>query len=425
MIRANRLVAAVLTVVGPTAGCADVLGYDDLVFDDEAYEQAQSDEHDAFAGSGGRASAAGSGGAGGRASAASFGGSGGSTGGVGGTGGTSGGSGGDGGSTGGSAGAVVTAGTAGATPTPTGGAAGVSGAPSEAGTGASPGIAGETGTAGAAGALCVPSVPGPVCVNDDLYEDDGCSVRTLVTNCICGCSRNACNPETTPATYCLSDDVYSRDSCGEETLSADCGTSGYEGAAYCSAGHVYRDYVERGCNDSTDACYEEQTSERQQTCDCGCDAAACSPCCDATDYWDPAVDTDTDSQGEESDGTPVDTGIRIEVRQDGSGLETRVCRTTGTFSSTSIYLSLRDAATDGSVGVSGLFSETQGVQCSGWMALGNSTGYSEDDQFGGIWYVVSPGSSASGWSEGCSADTAATGSCWSGISVTLTRTCLP
>ncbi|MDI1428219.1 hypothetical protein [Polyangium sorediatum] len=146
--------------------------------------------------------------------------------------------------------------------------------------------------------------------------------------------------------------------------------------------------------------------------------------CTTTTYWTPTPASETDYSGTQYNGS-ISTGIRVEVRQSGTGLEARVCKSSGSFSN-DIAFSIYDGATSSSVGTYVWNLSTNGKTCSSWVFLSNSNAYSPGQQFGGIWQVVSPASSASGWSfpySGCSVSGSPGGTCWNGVSITMNRTC--
>lgn len=157
-----------------------------------------------------------------------------------------------------------------------------------------------------------------------------------------------------------------------------------------------------------------------------CQNGSCAASCGATTYWSPSLDSDTDSTGLQANQT-INTGITVEVREAGAGLEARVCKVGGTFNS-NIAFSVYDAVTNSTSGVAVSNLATAGLSCSSWVGLQNDTGYTQGQQFGGVWQVVSPATSASEWGwpyNGCSVSGSPGGTCWNGVNITLTRTCKP
>jgi hypothetical protein len=157
-----------------------------------------------------------------------------------------------------------------------------------------------------------------------------------------------------------------------------------------------------------------------------CTGGVCSaPPCGAGSYWTPTLVSDTDSVGTQYNGS-LNIPITVEVREGGTGLDARVCKYGGTFSS-DIAFSIYDGATNSSAGVSVTNLAAAGQVCSSWVALQNDHGYSQGQQFGGIWQVVSPASSANEWGfpfASCAVNGSPGGTCWNGFNLTMTRTCM-
>lgn len=150
--------------------------------------------------------------------------------------------------------------------------------------------------------------------------------------------------------------------------------------------------------------------------------------CGATTFWYPTPVSETDSTGTQANGS-ISTGIRVEVRQStassDTGLQARVCKSSGTFSN-NIAFSIYDGATNSSSGVVVYTLATAGLSCSAWVNLQNDTGYSNGQMFGGIWQVVSPATSAAGWGfpfGSCGVSGSPTGTCWNGVNISMMRTC--
>ena len=155
-------------------------------------------------------------------------------------------------------------------------------------------------------------------------------------------------------------------------------------------------------------------------------STSCHPICTATNRWNPTSDIETDDWGQQETQS-INVPISVEVRENGLGLEVQVCKVGDTFNNGTIRLELYDGATNSTCGLFSDLNTSSGVGCTAWYNLVNDTGYTEGEQFGGIWKVVSPASSAGDWSgsSGCSLTGGSqTGTCWNGISITLTRTCL-
>jgi hypothetical protein len=153
-----------------------------------------------------------------------------------------------------------------------------------------------------------------------------------------------------------------------------------------------------------------------------CEGGQCVPECDETDYWSPTFDSQTDSTGKQKD-TSINVSIKIEVKQDGKGLQFRICKGSGTFSS-NVYFSITDGASNKAYRTISSLS-TKGKSCSSWYDLYGDTSYTTGQQFGGMWKVISPNTSVSDWNggSGCSPKSNAGGTCWNGVNITMTRTC--
>lgn len=167
---------------------------------------------------------------------------------------------------------------------------------------------------------------------------------------------------------------------------------------------------------------EEDVGEVQQALDTCTDDSQLL--CSASTYWSPSFDDDTDSTGTQYNQT-INTPISVQMREFGTELQARVCKLDGAFLN-DIAFSIYDAATNSGSGVVVANLRTAGLTCSGWLNLNNDTGYLSGQQFGGIWQVVSPATSASGWGfpySSCSVSGTPGGTCWSGINITMTRTC--
>ncbi|MBU1558144.1 M23 family metallopeptidase [Patescibacteria group bacterium] len=275
---------------------------------------------------------------------------------------------------------------------------------------------------------------------------DGCGPNYLWTTC---------PPETAQVSTCPVGYEYI---CGSEVGMVD--DTLYR---YCPGGsYVFYEACAHGCEvlagDQDDYCAEEPTCpdgnglycgesvgltagtlyncytgifSTNQVCAYGCEVMpagendrCASESCTATDYWNPATDTETDSTGQQAAAT-ANVSIRAEVRQSGAGLEVRACKVGSTFEQ-NVYFSVYDAATTTTCGVTVSSWSAVGQECTEWVGLNNDTGYSEGQVFGGIWQLVSPATSAGDWSNStnCSVSGNPTGTCWNGIGLTLTRTCL-
>lgn len=167
--------------------------------------------------------------------------------------------------------------------------------------------------------------------------------------------------------------------------------------------------------DVADAC------DLQEVCVDGQSSCSAAPC-QATAYWDANIPKQTDTTGLQSNQM-INEPVSMEVKEDGSGLQFQVCKQNGSFSN-DVKVSMYDAA-DGSADAFVAQLATKNSMCSAWTPMNSDTNYAEGEQFGGIWNLVSPWSSAADWDDygTCSVNGNPTGTCWSGIDITMTRTC--
>ena len=119
----------------------------------------------------------------------------------------------------------------------------------------------------------------------------------------------------------------------------------------------------------------------------------------------------------------------MEVRQsalDGTKLQFRVCKGSGTFVN-DIWVWIDDGASS-KASYSSAMLTAAGLSCTAWTIFTNNAtyAYTTGQQFGGMWAVVSPYTSSNQWGNSftCTPVTNATGTCWTGASITMTRTCL-
>lgn len=152
---------------------------------------------------------------------------------------------------------------------------------------------------------------------------------------------------------------------------------------------------------------------------------ATAPACGYATAWSPSSSSETDDIGLQASGT-IAVPITVTVRESEDGLIVQVCKDDDVFMN-DIALSIYDGATDGKVGVAATL-RTAGMKCSMWTAIDEAAGhrYAEGQAFGGIWQVVSPAASAGDWnwpSGNCMAQQGKSGTCYSGIKITLRRTC--
>ena len=297
------------------------------------------------------------------------------------------------------------------------------------------------------------------CSSGDLYHFDSCNqIGPLAESCD---DNNPCTQDSCGGAACQHSPVPDGTSCGNDMMcqGGSClGEQGCRGGPCCDAGELRpASYVcvqgideEYGCPWGTDPGEDVGVRTRDRHCSGSgtqCDGAygawsswdvadactsdeVCAPgdatCnlapCQASSYWDPIIPTDTDNSGLQYNQT-INVPLTFEVAESGAGLKFRVCRSSGTFMN-DIKVGLHDGA-DGSAGALVAKLSAAGAMCSSWAEMSNDTNYAFGEQFGGIWNVVSPYSSAGDWDDygGCFVDGTPTGTCWSGINITMTRTC--
>ena len=155
---------------------------------------------------------------------------------------------------------------------------------------------------------------------------------------------------------------------------------------------------------------------------CTFDESGCLSC-SASNYWTPTPVTQTDSTGMQN-GATINEPIRMEVREEGPGLEFRVCKQNGAFMN-DVKISIYDAETNGSVGKLVSMLSTTNQSCSAWTPMNNDNNYADGEKFVGNWNVVSPYNVANHWPESgpCVVNGEPWGTCWSASGITLTRTC--
>ncbi len=184
-------------------------------------------------------------------------------------------------------------------------------------------------------------------------------------------------------TECYSGDVYWYNSCGVRgTISDSCA--------------------------SDEICVEDGSS------------ASCESSCTETDYWSPTSDVDIDYTAQDTGGVEYTLPLSVELVQDGSGLEFRVCKEDDSNFSENIYINMWDLS--GGPAYREIALSTKGYNCSSWVGLLSDTGYAEGDYFYGAYYIVSPSSSASSFKKYCAAN-GSTGLCWYGALDSFDRTC--
>jgi hypothetical protein len=150
-------------------------------------------------------------------------------------------------------------------------------------------------------------------------------------------------------------------------------------------------------------------------------------CPQATEYWSPASVNDIAAHGQQHNRT-IPTQIEVKVRQIGRGLEVSVCkfengRAAKFINNVAFHIS-DSTSRHHNAGVMAPELPTEGKHCSAWIGLFNDTNYAPGEQFSGTWQLISPAASVTDWpSSGCAIVGNPGGTCWSGITPTMTRTC--
>jgi hypothetical protein len=149
----------------------------------------------------------------------------------------------------------------------------------------------------------------------------------------------------------------------------------------------------------------------------------CNSTCPENNYWLPPLDSDIDDTGLQSNQS-IDVSIQMLVNESGNQLEFQVCKIGSDFQE-DVKVAIYDGATNSAVGKLSFDLPTAGEPCSPWIPLEADENYQEGEVFGGVWNLVSPSTSAGEWPTWgpCSVNGNPTGTCWSGIGITLTRTC--
>jgi hypothetical protein len=192
----------------------------------------------------------------------------------------------------------------------------------------------------------------------------------------------------------------------------------------CSAACIPNSVEQQGCSVDGQSGTQERTCTSQGQWGSWC---ACTPSCAATEYWSPVSISGVDNAGlQYLSGSPVtlDVGLEVQIEQKPGTweLRIRVCKLSGTLLNT-VYLRFEEFITnwglamyDGSLAPSGT--------CSAWGEMSYESGFAEGDGLGGDWMIVSPASSSSEWSWTCAKNvTSPSGTCWTGPTGVMTRTC--
>jgi hypothetical protein len=278
--------------------------------------------------------------------------------------------------------------------------------------------------------------PGEECDGGDLggatCQSEGFDHGQLTCTPACTLDTSGCCRDDDHA-QCSGGDVYWYDSCGgvgglkqacsdgetcvdtsptTASCSSTCGDGKVDPGEDCDGG----DLGGKSCQD-----LGHEGGSLACTGQCTFDESACESC-SVSSYWTPTPTTQTDQTGMQSNAT-IDEPIRMEVRENGPGLEFRVCKQNGVFMN-NVKVSIHDF-NDESVGKLVSTLATANKSCSAWTSLNNADGYAEGEQFVGTWNLVSPDYVADDWPDSgpCQVMGDPWGTCWSASGISLTRTC--
>jgi hypothetical protein len=112
--------------------------------------------------------------------------------------------------------------------------------------------------------------------------------------------------------------------------------------------------------------------------------------------------------------------MTVQQQQSGSGLAFVVCKVGSTFNS-NVYVNIHDTSNPNLAYYNGMVTTT-GMGCSQPVPLNASTAYMSGQTVGFKWQLQSP-DYAVGWLAQCGMTDPATGTCWYGSNISLTRTC--
>ncbi|MCA9661425.1 MAG: M23 family metallopeptidase [Myxococcales bacterium] len=262
-------------------------------------------------------------------------------------------------------------------------------------------------------------------------QSEGFDHGTIACTGVCTLDTSACC-HADVAYQCQGGDVYYRDSCGDfGGLKQACGNGEIcvntsqttaECSKTCGNGELDPGEDCDGGDLGGATCLSLGYSGGSLSCtnSCAYNEGACESC-GASTYWTPTPTSQTDNVGQQSNATILEP-ITMEVREDGPGIEFRVCKQNGAFMN-DVKVSIRDS----NGGAQKLVDElaTQGKACSSWTPLSNDNGYSEGEKFVGEWSLVSPSYIADSWPQwaSCAVNGDPGGTCWNGSGLSMTRTC--
>lgn len=154
---------------------------------------------------------------------------------------------------------------------------------------------------------------------------------------------------------------------------------------------------------------------------CASRAGGCGSCCSSSAEWKPTLISTQATSGS------LATTLTVELRDhpgDGSGVDLRVCKVSGTFFNDVAVTFEEWVKYSGTTLLNSPLSSS-GSTCSPWSPLSGTDAWQEGQSLGGEVRVVSPASCASKWDFHCqSPPSPDCGTCWFFNTSTLQRTCL-
>jgi hypothetical protein len=139
--------------------------------------------------------------------------------------------------------------------------------------------------------------------------------------------------------------------------------------------------------------------------------------CSASDPWSPTKTTS------EVDGDAASLALYLHQTGKGAAVNLYVCKDGG-FNNPDIFVHIVDQTENhsGLVLFDGLL-QTQHATCTDYSALTGADDFAAGEQLGGTVTIVSPGAYYSMWGDGCALGGGGFGSCFTGSTQLMTRTC--
>lgn len=307
----------------------------------------------------------------------------------------------------------------------------------------------DPGYSGTSCGTCASGYSGyPICektCTNDCSGHGGCNGGTC--SCTAGYSGTSCNACASGysgypnCTKSCPNDCSGNGSCNAGTCSCytgysgtSCNTcaSGYSGYPTCTKTCPSDCNGHGTCSNGTCSCYSSYAGSSCGSCASGYENyPSCTkiPTCSVSTYWTPT--TVSAQQTINVSGTNVTVKVEVKAASSGSGLQARVCKTSGTFSS-NVYLELNTCWINpcpfGSIQQE---LATAGSTCSPWTDVFSSKASKEGDKSAYDARVVSPAinpgngaSCYSAWDSYCAnPPDPGCGACWYFSLAQMTRTC--